>query len=91
MNTLIKTQLQKHFSDAQMRAFFGARSDDELGQIVTAVETMTTQQLAGFKRQLGAVHRQRMAHRKIKSKGHSVFGSMLVDVSKHMKESNDRN
>lgn len=80
MNPLIKSQLQIHFSPAQMQAFFAARSDDQLTQIVTAIDAMTPQQVIGFKRQLGAVHRQKAMRRKQNAKGHSAFGKLLLSL-----------
>lgn len=77
MNIELKARLKQWYSDAQIVAFFGARSDSELAQIVTAMQDMTDQQVAKFRKQLGATYRKQLAARPPKRR-RSAFGVMLV-------------
>lgn len=61
-------------------------SDDELSQVIGAVEVMTPRQLTGFKQQLGIVHRQSVERRNVKRRTYSVFGRMLLDASRRAKD-----
>ena len=84
MNELLKAGLMVHFSDAQLTAFFGARSDSELETILDAMQKMTPSQVVRFKRQLGILYRRSHGLRQNNRKGtHSVMGTLIVEASKH--------
>lgn len=47
--------LRKWFSDKSIRVFFGARSQDEINQVVDLMQRMTPDQVERFKRELAAL------------------------------------
>jgi hypothetical protein len=49
------SKLRKWFSDKSIRIFFGARSQDEINQVVDLMEGMTPAEVERFKAVLGDV------------------------------------
>lgn len=54
---IARLDLQSYFTRRDITRFFGARSVDELRQVLATVSTMTPAQLAAFKRELNNVVR----------------------------------
>lgn len=83
MNNLQRTTLRQYYTDAQVTAWFGARSDRELGLLIDALATMTPGERIAFGRQCAAVRRMQRARKPLQQ--HSEFGRMLVEMSHEVK------
>lgn len=86
MNTTQREMLQRYYTPRQVQAWFGARSDMELAEILSGLSDMTQDERVRFGRQLAAVRRQQRAAYVARLLGdggkRSVFGAMLVQMGR---------